>query len=50
MRRPTVRQLESAMDTLGWLHENTKDDGQLRDDIHAVRQALDEALMQRPIK
>ncbi len=35
----TTRQIESALDTLGWLSEQI-DDGELRDEIGRVRDAL----------
>lgn len=39
MKRPTDRQIETALSVLLWLHENS-DDGRLRDDISFIRHEL----------
>lgn len=43
MKKPSVRQIEAALDTLLWLHEESEADGKLRDEISRVRDALDTA-------
>lgn len=42
-KRPTVRQIESALTTLMWLFENTEDGGD-RDEISHVRHMLQNEL------
>ena len=38
--RPTLDEIETALDVLLWLYENT-DDGHARDDVSRVRYMLD---------